>query len=390
MTEIKFLEEIFEKFYELVANNSIPILAQDRTVSSSFYTIIKNENLLTINQQQYIVKILDRYKVLALTCGLDYSHQLETLNWKNPVRIIDLSKRIWVEKDSDKTIWIKFKFPYQLKEEFEKELDPKNISIWDHNNRIRSIPLYHAISLMEINEFVQRHNFEIDESFSSVLAQWEEILNQEDTVSPVSKIVNGKVELINATERANQYWQEHSTGRLERDLFLAKSMGYLLTNPNDSILEVIVSRDALFWIKELDRLFDLYKLIDGKVCIVLDRACDSFNWIKQFIAAADENSIDKKEIKICFREKNSNGEFNEWIKTNDLGGPVKDEKILIFENKPPKWLFKDYDHAKIIVTNNIYPPTNILTRNWLRHHYCSIFLGDIRPSQMRDIKIVQL
>ena len=94
---------------------------------------------------------------------------------------------------------------------------------------------------------------------------------------------------------------------------------------------------------------------------------------------------------MCFREnKDSNTGINQWIKDTGVGGKVEDGKILIFEFKPAKWLFKEQENVKLLVTNNLYPATNTITKDWLSSHPCVIYLGDIKPATQRGHTIVEL
>jgi hypothetical protein len=99
----------------------------------------------------------------------------------------------------------------------------------------------------------------------------------------------------------------------------------------------------------------------------------------------------KSDIKVCFRlNKDQNNGFNEWVKTNGLGGTVEQGKLLIFDHKPAKWLFRQEEDVKLLVTNNLYPHTQYLTRDWINSHPCVIYLGDIRPTLFKDQSIVEL
>jgi hypothetical protein len=109
------------------------------------------------------------------------------------------------------------------------------------------------------------------------------------------------------------------------------------------------------------------------------------------VADADQSGIARDDIKVCFREnKENNSGINDWIKMAGVGGKVETGKILIFEYKPAKWLFKDSEDVKLLVTNNLYPPTNGITKDWFSSHPCVIYLGDIKPSEQRGQKIVEL
>ena len=52
--------------------------------------------------------------------------------------------------------------------------------------------------------------------------------------------------------------------------------------------------------------------------------------------------------------------------------------------------FKDKEDITIIATNNLYPHTSQVTKDWLDSHPCVIYLGDIKPSEQKGKKIVEL
>jgi len=385
------IEEIFEEFYKLVLANLIPVQSQDESACYSFFETISMGNLLTENQQRYILKILDKYKLFSATAHLDYQTQLTAPKWKNPVRIIDNSKKAWIEKD-DEHIFVCLRFPFQLKDLFEKKFESQHkISEWDFERRVRKVPIY-SINLIRLEEFLMDHSFEIDDSFAVALSQYEEIVNQQESISPAFEIDNNEIRLINAHPDALAWWEENKTPSLNTNILLAKSMGFRLTARPGSTLEQIASENTnQFWINDVNRFLDLVNDIEGKVCVLIDRVSNTTEWLKSFIAAADLKNIDRNLIKICFREnKNQNTGFNDWIKSKGLGGPINEGKILIFQHKPAKWLFKEQHSVKILATNNLYPSTNAITKDWFTAHPCVIYLGDIKPSKTRNTKIVQL
>ena len=169
-------------------------------------------------------------------------------------------------------------------------------------------------------------------------------------------------------------------------------MGFpLQKNPENLVEKIAASPENSFWIKTNEDLFSVCQHIQGKVCIILDRTSDILSWLQKFVADADRSSVPRDQIKVCFRDhKDSKSGINDWIKLAGVGGKVEDGKILIFETKPAKWLFKGPDDVKILVTNNVYPPTNTLARDWLNSHPCVIYLGDTKPTEQRGQKIVEL
>ena len=331
---------------------------------------------------------------MSAIAGFDYELLITDPVWKNSFRTIDYSKKVFVEKDSSATTYVCLKFPYQLKKEFENEFEGKThkaFSIWDPDEKIRKLNLY-EFNLIQIYEFVKKHNFEIDDSFMIALGEVEEIWQEQDQILPKSIIVDGRVQLVNALPEVIEWWEQNSKGTIEDDLLLAKNMGYILNKTPANIVEKIaVSTSNSFWIKTNEELLDICKHLTGKICIVLDRVGRSVEWIQNFSESIDQAGISRDLVKVCFRaDKNENQEFNQWIKDNGFGGKVENGQILIFNYKPAKWLFKELNSVTMLVSNNLYPSTNTIARDWFQSHPCVVYLGDIKPSESRGQKIVEL
>lgn len=391
-----YAEDIFMNFHDRIIMADLSVQQQDYSPIISFGQKIYTNEQLTQNQANYIIKILEKYKNVSAAAGYDYKNYLGNLQWKTPFRVLDLTKRIYVTAEEGNVPTVCLKFPYQLKKEFDDNIDTndQHPSIWDPVEKIRKISLYNC-NLIQLYEFATKHNFDIDESFMCALSDVEEIWQHSDDLIPKSKFVNDRIVLENANEDAVEHFQQNITGELFNDALLAKSMGYPIdasTFPLNSIKARLVgSNQNSFWIKDNNTLFDLYKSVSGKICVVLDRTGNTLSWLQKFVADADQCGVSRDEIKVCFREsKDGTTGLNDWIKLAGVGGKVEDGKILIFEYKPAKWLFKDIKDVKMLVTNNLYPPTNSLARDFFNSHPCVIYLGDIKPSEQKGQKIVEL
>lgn len=390
-----FAEDLFESFYQLYHDKNLSCQHQDLMPMESFYLKIINNEPLTQNQANYIIKLLEKYKIIAAQAGLDYQLLLPTAVWKQPFRVLDLSKRIYVKKDDSGKVWVCLRFPYQLKKEFDSIIhnstDHHGVSFWDPEEKIRCLSLY-DFNLVQLYEFAQTHNFEIDDTFMIALSDVEEIWQNAEQIVLSASTVNDMVQLNNATEDAIEFWNNKAIGTYADNLLLAKSMGYLYNErPTDIVEKIAASPSNAFWIKTNKELFSLYNSITGKVVVILDRTGNTLSWLDRFVSDAADKGVPRSDIRVCFREsKDSDTGINGWIKHNGVGGKVEDGKILIFEYKPAKWLFKHLEDVKILVTNNLYPPTNQLTKDWFESHPCVIYLGDIKPSEQRGQNIVEL
>ena len=394
MLPSEFAEDIFVEFYNLVAQQKISIQGQDFSPISSFHEKIINSGELTKNQANFLIKLLEKYKTISAMAGLDYGSRLADLKWHRPFRVLDLSKRIYVELRENK-LEICLKFPYQLKKEFEDEIASREAlhthGFWDSEDKVRRLDFYHY-NLIALYEFACKHNFEIDDSFMIALGDVEEIWQRQDDIIPHSTALDNFVLLQNCSEDIQEWWYKHWTRDSNSDLLLAKSMGYPYTGiPHTAIEKIAASQENSFWMKTNQEFFQLAKSCPGKICVLLDRSSATLPWLQSFVADAEKSGVSREEIKVCFRDnKESTTGLNDWIKIAGVGGKVETGRILIFESKPAKWLFKASNDVTLVVTNNIFPPTNTMARDWFACHPCVIYLGDTRPTETKGQKIVEL
>ena len=394
MLPSEFAEDIFVEFYNLVVQQKISIQGQDFSPISSFHEKIINSGELTKNQANFLIKLLEKYKTIAAWAGLDYGSKLADLKWQRPFRVLDLSKTIYVELRENK-LEICLKFPYQLKKEFEDEIASREAlhthGFWDSEDKVRRLDFYHY-NLIALYEFACKHNFEIDDSFMIALADIEEIWQRQDDIIPHSTALDNFVLLQNCSEDIQEWWHKHWTRDRNNDLLLAKSMGYPYNGiPHTAIEKIAASQENSFWMKTNQEFFQLAKSCPGKICVLLDRSSATLPWLQNFVADAEKSGVSREEIKVCFRDnKESTTGLNDWIKIAGVGGKVETGRILIFESKPAKWLFKSNNDVTLVVTNNIFPPTNTMARDWFMCHPCVIYLGDTKPTETKGQKIVEL
>ena len=394
MLPSEFAEDIFTEFYHWVSQQKISIQGQDFSPISSFHEKIINGSELTKNQANFLIKLLEKYKTMSATAGFDYRPQLQNIKWRKGFRVLDLSKSIYVELRENK-LEICLKFPYQLKKEFEDEIERRETlhahSFWDTDDKVRRLDFYHY-NLITLYEFVCKHNFEIDDTFMNVLSDVEEIWQNSEDAIPSSELGTYGVQLKNASDETAEWWQSNKAGSISKDLLLAKRMGFLYQEkPRNLVEKIAASQENSFWMKTNQEFFQLAKSCPGKICVLLDRSSATLPWLQNFVADAEKNDVSREEIKVCFRDnKESTTGLNDWIKIAGVGGKVETGRILIFESKPAKWLFKESNDVTLLVTNNIFPPTNTMARDWFMCHPCVIYLGDTRPTETKGQKIVEL
>lgn len=395
MLKSRFIEDLFLDFLDLVNQRKLKLSNQDWSAAQSFGHIISSNNQLTKNQANFMVKILQKYRNLAVEENFNYDHLLVEPEWKNSFRVLDLSKRFYVEKDEEGEVWVCAKFPFSLKDPLEKAISANSkeypTSIWDNDNKVRRLRLYNY-NLIQLYEFGLKYGFEFDETFMSAMAEIEEIWENSEKISPYCDVVDNTVQLFNASNETLECFESLRSGNTNKDLLTAKSMAFFYQKkPKNMVEKICSSQNNYFHIKNFENFFDIHNSCDSTTAVITGKSEDDLEWIKTFVHQAKISGVSNEEIKVCFRlEKAEDKGFNQWIKDHGYGGKVAGGKILIFQNKPPKWLFTDNIDVKIIVTNSLYPVPSAVTQSWMNNHNCVCFLGEIKASQIKDKKIVEL
>jgi len=395
MDNFTYIEDIFLEFHDRLASVT-GVLQQDILASSSFYNLISAGNKVTEAQSRFMLKLLEKYKSYVISPDFDYRPNLVSPQWKQPFRVLDDTKKIYVEIDKVGKTWICLKHPFALKEKFNKEVlsnFAEDRSFWDPDERVRKFSIY-DLNLVLLQKFISDNGFIVDNTFLDYAATVEEIWQESSNFLPYCIISDNEVVLKNSNESTQEYFEKNKKENIFDNLLLAKNLGFRLekiTKPENLVEKIASEQTTKFWLKDVEKFFTVYKNISGTVCIIVDDTTDPQAWIENFVTTAKKNDIDSGEIRVCFRERNDNNpKFNEWIKTNQLGGPVDNARLLIFKNKPPKWLFKDDIDVKIIVVNKPFPPSSIITQSWISNHPCVIYLDKLRPSITKEKNIVDL
>lgn len=397
MTQKVYFEDLFIKFSTFVFNHASLVDYKDISAVTNFYNLLIDSKLLTKSQGDFMIRLMKKYLLLAKSNGFDYRLELTSAEWRNEFRILDLSKKVFVELDSQKGSMICLKFPYAFKKIYETEflnsIRGFRFNLWDHDKKINRIPAS-KVNIVYLYDFLKSNDFEIDDTFVDLTMHAEEIWQQNDNIFPHAVIEHDRVVLKNAEDDALTYWNEHKKDLILHDLLLAKSMAFVYrsSNPVYGMIEKMCSSENTdFWCSSLDKFFYIYKETGESIAIILDRSDDIIQWLETFVTSADNNNVNRSDIKVCFRDdKSANSKLNDWIKNNGVGGKIEDGKIFIFRHKPAKWLFVEKKDIKITATNSLFPMTNPMTQHWLDSRPCLLYLGNIKPSQIKEREIVKL
>tara|TARA_B110000483_G_scaffold27979_2_gene33908 strand:- start:6270 stop:7466 length:1197 start_codon:yes stop_codon:yes gene_type:complete len=398
MRQHSYTEDLFIDFVETVEREFYSLQYQDRSAAHSFHTALVDGRHLTEKQAQYVLKILFKYRK---TVGkeLDYANHMEMPQWKHPFRQIDNSKKVWIETVG-KTPAIVLKFPFGFKQEFDdfiKEIryntDYKK-NQWDAERKVRLLGFY-DYNVLLLKEFLVNAGFELSLEFHDAVDRVEEIFQDQTEYVKRCKVVEGSVELVNPSESAEIYFRRNKTTSLDNNLILAKSLGHTLHQKTGklSIAKKIASTPSnAFWIKDLAEFIKLGYLVNGRIGIILDRTSQAGTWLEDLLETIAINNFNKSDFRVCFRAgKHDDPKFNNWVRDNGLGGKIDGAKFLIFNQKPPKWLYKDENDVIILASNQLFAPTNTMARHLFKNHNCVVYVGDIQPTRdQREEDLIEL
>jgi hypothetical protein len=397
MLKSQSIEEAYKEFYKEILQNFWQLPSREADALSSFFDLCISDRAFTEKQASYMITLMRKYHNVVCDEKFDYSDLLDNPKFKHPFRVIDENKRFYIERSKDGGIYMCFRFPYVFKSTFDKEIaeltENKSGFRFDQESQSRRINFYDFNPIVAF-EFAQRHGFEIDESVLHAIAETETAWNNQDQLTPVSIIDAEKILLQAKTQHSQEFFDTQCSGVYLKDLFLAKSMGYPTKfdkTPVNIVEKIAAAKTNTFWIQENSKLFELYKTLNCKIAVILDRNDDTKNWIKNFTDSAEKSGIDRSKIKVCFRDNSKEkNEFNEWIKNNQHGGKVEDGDIYLFDHKPAKWLFKESNYVKIVVTTTKFMPTAPITKDLITTHPCAVYLSDIKPTVKGNTKLVKL
>jgi hypothetical protein len=389
-----YIDKFFVENYDPFSDRFRDILPNDSKIFNDLLSILTDNRLLTKNQANLLSRLLQKYKKKFSSSGVDLDNLIERQCWKNPFREIDLTKKVYAEEDKEGTIWICLKFPYNLKSKFDEAIfnsNEKNFSHWDDQNKVRKIDLY-KVNFLQILEFSKQYQLEIDQTIWNLADEIDEIWQNKDRLEKKFTIEETKINLVNASESALEYFNSNTTGKFEDNLLMAKELGHTCDSKltSDIFQKICSVENNLFWINDLRKFLEIHRSISSKSCVILDRTSDYKKWIRDFVSLCDRENISRSEVKVCFREDNRDSVFNQWVRSERLGGKIDSGRIYIFLSTPAKWLYKDSKSFKIVLVNSLFPNTNKNTQNLINCHPLVIYAGDIKPSVLKDSKIEEL
>lgn len=382
----KYIEDVFIDFSNRVFSGSVITSTKDFAVIRSFYDTLRNYSLLTEKQRNFILALMHKYQTDSANSGLEYGVDLQYPVWRTEVRTLDTSKKMWIENYEG--IWtVRFKFPFSFKEIFSENFPNRSELQYDSVTKTK----FGDVCMLDMAECIQKaieYEFEIDQSVNEIIDEIITIQEEKYNYLPHSVIENNRVILKNTSKSADNFWEQHNTSNLDKDIFMARKLGYFLKDPNeDDLLQKLCSKSSnLFWLKGQEQLINIITRIEQwPVMIILDRACDTKKWVTNFVNAMEEVGFDTSKICIVSRKSNKNPlekQFNDWIKETRLGGPVENSDIFICNHKPPSWAFTNTFIPQVVVSNALVENLNG-HMDYLKKSHTGIYLSDFKPTKIK-------
>lgn len=392
MIDSKYTEDVFLSLSDLVISNMISYQPQDYKPLMSFRTILKNNDQLTAKQGNFVLILLGKYKKqLEQIHEMDFD--VDKLQWRSPFREIDYSKSLTIENNDEGYPCAVLKFPFNIKDSFDKTFG--GAFPYHPITKTRHVPLL-SVNPVELLDFCVQNNFSIDNEFVDYVNSVEEVWAHEESLAPFSIVKNGEVALLNAIESTQNYFNKNKHNVIEKDMFLARMLGFpLITAEQDPFSKLCSTIDTTqFRTDNMDTLADiLAKLELDNVVIVLDRQSNVTEFISNLIDSLEKKCYNTNKIRVCFRGANNTQEgkeFNNWIKMNNLGGKVIDGNIFIFKHTIAKWAKKIENAPQLAISNFIYEPTNVSTRNFLKSCHATITVSETPPTTRKENTIVNM
>jgi hypothetical protein len=364
------VEYLIEKLNQLSYTSSK--FYYDRGVINSFHAQLQKNSGLTEKQAAYALKIIKKYqKILSETTNKDISTFLNNPVYQTTPRKPLTTKKISIvslDKNNDeyelrnisgKAIKVEFPYNEELKLKIKNFRFGKNspnalaefTQFWDSQERAWIFPLCES-AVVFLKDFVEKENFEVDEEFENYLQQVKHIIDNlenyvpslvyDETQGLCYKNVLKSVPKLESTDFLSAIFEARRRGILVWD----NTVDNFIKNYENSVVRDFLqqSPDKLFVVDskktEIFLLCEIVKHLTPVIFLIPEgRALENISRACDLIKAS---GIDNDEISVLFRlPSNTDKEFNDFIKNNNLNNPVdKNTKVVFLNDKIPKPMIK--------------------------------------------------
>lgn len=338
---------------------------RDRSILYSISSQLKRHLPLTSKQADLVIKIFqDNRPLYESISNLDFL--LDFPNYKYPFRVIDTSRKIFLNNDATE-IWVKFPFDQVVNKQLEK------IPYRRSYNSVNRCHTYRVseVTIMSLVDTLKDHDFQIEEKILDWYKEISDIVSNPEQYVPTVDVKDGSIVLKNSNNNSLDYFKKNRANEIIPDTLRARVMGFQLSeelkgfiarqkidNLTKTILSSKESKIAISSESPYDKFNAVNFIREAKaypVLVLLDDENNLCSTFKQWIIALNKNSIQNKEISVLFRS-DRHSDFNTMIKEERLNNLVDENtKIVFVKNKIPKILYKlDFKPMLVICSNPFY------------------------------------
>lgn len=353
----------------------------DQKIMVSLWAQLHNNLGFTKKQGTLCVNILKKYKnAVSLVIGQNLDNFTENPEFKIPFREINSLKTITVVSDSTYVRAIRVEFPYdeELIQKFQKHRANLQYAHWDKEEKCWILNLCEK-NIKFAMSLVAENGFTYDDTLKNFFDQVVHIQDNIENLVPMATIENGLVKFVNIS----QYTPQNTSTDLLESIFFAKEVGISVWDepleqqidqlPFGNLVKQFLNHDPgkTFEINLADSsLFELLPIIKHLLpCLIVISASNELEKLEKNLEFFHNIGLTNKEMSVLFRlPSESNSEFNQYVKLNELNSPLsKNTKVAFVSGQIPKTILGADIEFNSVLNYNYYS-AHYRLRDFIKWH----------------------
>ena len=351
--------------------DSISIQAYDHPITRSLATQLDNGLAFTQKQSIIAERLLKKYASALRTVGFDIDKILNEKIYKEPFRVIDKTKSIYI--DGEKIV-CKSPFIPELVNSFKKR---RKVS-YERGDYIPDTKEwnfdYNEPNVDFLCKQIKGKNFSVDADVKTAYDKMLKIYKDGINYYPILKYKDKFfVENIVLSQEDNEELSNITDYRIA--VLWAKKRGCLAYD--DSVVDLydyqtqydkIILGDESVVSVDFRRypMKDLISTIDKTSTTIIFIQSTNKEQLENWIHLLKNNNIDQKDIAVCFRFKKDK-EANQFIKDQGVNQYSPNKKVLITNERIPKTFVKDNINPDLIIVDLPTKPAHYKTQIYLEN-----------------------
>ena len=322
---------------------------KDATILASFADqIAYGTNQLTEKQGLLALRVLNSHRdqIRAKLSTID--DVLDNPQWKKPFRVISQQKRISIirqpiEGYSGPVIGIEFPYNDQLVDMLRKhnsDMHPLYKGTWNGDHKKWLFNLTEK-NIEWVGVTFLAHGFQADEEFLNLYKSVSDIFEDIETHLPMLVQTDTGFKITNGHKNVPQ----PDTNNLVEALFWAREYGITtwddaietrIQNESHPVIRLILSlpksNNKHPWVDSAVHSVDAFTdlLTYGGPALVVVPGGSELTMVRQWAEFAQRLGISKQDMSVMFRLPNDHSDFNQYVKEQELNGPITDTTRVVF------------------------------------------------------------